>query len=216
MADHRRNANRMSRPSRESRRPYRLRARADGQALTRRRITEAAVELHGSIGPARTTIRAIADRAGVERLTVYRHFPDERALYTACSSHFIEEHPPPDLAAPIAVADPATRLEGVLLALYGYYRQTEPMMSALLRDAPSVPLVADYLGPYVAMLHELADQLAAGWRDAREPRLPRAAIGHALAFSTWRSLCLDQNLTDAEAAAIMAIVVGEAAGGTRG
>lgn len=201
----------MSSPVGESRRPYRLRARAAAQALTRRRIAEAAVELHGSIGPARTTIRAIADRAGVERLTVYRHFPDERALFAACSSRFLEDHPPPDLSGPMAIADPATRLEAVLLALYGYYRETEPMLSALLRDAPSVPPVADYLGPYLAMLRDLADQLAAGRPDGRAKRLVRAAIGHALAFSTWRSLSLDQNLTDAEAAAMMAILIGEAA-----
>lgn len=200
----------MSSPGREARRPYRLRARAEAQALTRRRIAEAAVELHGTIGPARTTIRAIADRAGVERLTVYRHFPDERALFAACSSRFMEDHPPPDLAGPMAIADPGMRLEAVLLAFYRYYRQTEPMLSALLRDAPSVPLVADYLGTYMTMLAELANNLAAGQPDA-ERRFSRAAIGHALAFSTWRSLALDQKLTDAEAAVMMAALAGNAA-----
>ena len=201
----------MSRPTAESRRPYRLRARADAQALTRRRITEAAVELHCSIGPARTTIRAIADRAGVERLTVYRHFPDERALYTACSTHYFEEHPPPDLAVPMTIADPAMRLQSVLLALYGYYRQTEPMISAMLRDAPFVPLVAAYLEPHLVMLRQLADQLAAAWSNAPEPRLLRAAIGHALAFSTWRSLAVDENLSDADAVGMVAMLVYEVA-----
>lgn len=204
MTNHRRKAERVSSPGRETRRRYRLRARAQGQAQTRRRIAEAAVALHGTIGPARTTIRAIADRAGVERLTVYRHFPDERALFAACSSRFLEEHPPPDLAGPMAIADPAMRLEAVVLALYGYYRETEPMLNALMHDAPSVPLVAEYLGPYFAMLQDLADALPAAHLDPPEPRLLRAAVGHALAFTTWRSLALDQGLTDAEAAVMMA------------
>ena len=207
MTDHRRNGEPVSSPRRETRRPYRLRARAEALAQTRRRIAGAAVELHGSIGPARTTIRAIADRAGVERLTVYRHFPDERALFAACSSRFLEDHSPPDLAGPMAIANPSTRLEAVLLALYGYYRQTEPMLSALLRDAPSVPLVAEYLGPYLAILRDLADALAAGHPDAPDPRLLRAALGHSLAFTTWRSLAIDQGLTDVEAAVMMAELV---------
>ena len=207
MTDDRRKVERVSSPRGDSRRPYRLQARAQAQLQTRRRIAEAAIELHGSIGPARTTIRAIADRAGVERLTVYRHFPDERALFAACSSRFLEDHPPPDLAGAMAIAEPDTRLEAVLLALYGYYRETEPMLSALLRDAPSVPLVAEYLGPYLAMLRELADALAAGRPNAPQPRLLRAALGHALAFTTWRSLALDQGLSDVESAAMMAALV---------
>jgi AcrR family transcriptional regulator len=174
------------------------------QALTRRRIAESAVELHGSIGPARTTIAAIAVRAGVERVTVYRHFPDERALYAACSSLFLEQHPPPDLAGPMATADPTARLEVVLLTLYRYYRRTEPMLSALLRDAPVLPLVAAYLAPYFAMLDAVADGLTAGLAEASGRRTLRAAIGHTLAFSTWRSLALEQGLTDRAAAALMA------------
>ena len=199
----------MSSPRTERSRPYRQRARAEAQAFTGRRIAEAAVELHGSIGPRRTTISAIADRAGVERATVYRHFPDERALFAACSRRFLEDHPPPDLSGPMAVADPAMRLEAVLLALYGYYRDVEPMLDALLRDAPAVPLLAEYLDPYVTLLRDLADSLAAAQPDAPDPRLLRAAIGHALAFSTWRSLALDQGLTDGEAAMMMAALVSQ-------
>ncbi len=196
----------MSSPGRASRRPYRLRARAESQAETRRRIAEAALELHAGIGPARTTIRAIADRAGVERLTVYRHFPDQRALFGACSSRFREDHPPPDLAVPMARADPAERMEAVLLTLYRYYRETEPLMTALLRDAPLVPLVAESVdeerATMRALANQLADALAAETAHAPSPRL-RAAIGHALAFGTWRSLALEEGLADAEAAAMM-------------
>jgi len=197
----------VSRPERWSRRPYRLRARAEGQARTRRRIAEAAVELHATVGPARTTIRAIAERAGVERLTVYRHFPDERALFAACSSRFLEDHPPPDLSGPMAIRDAAHRVEAVLLALYRFYRETEPMSTALLRDAPSVPLVGEYLDPYLAMLQQVGDALTAGWPARGTHRLLRATIGHALAFATWRSLALDQGLTDAEAATLMTALV---------
>lgn len=178
--------------------------RAEQHALTRRRIAEAAVELHGTVGPARTTISAIAERAGVERLTVYRHFPDEHALYAACSSHFLREHPPPDLEARMSIADPMTRTQAVLLTLYRYYRETQGVLNALLRDAAAVPLVAEYLGPYRTMLAELADSLSAAMSDARDARVRRAVIGHAVSFTTWRSLAVDEGLDDEEAAALMA------------
>jgi AcrR family transcriptional regulator len=181
---------------------------------TRRRIVEATAELHGEVGPAATTITAIAERAGVQRLTVYRHFPDERALFAACSRHFLEEHPPPDLAGPMAIADPAMRIEAVLLALYAYYRQTEPMMISLLRDAPVVPLLAEYLGPYVTVLRDVADALAARVPAAPNPRLLRAAIGHALSFPTWHSLARDQGLPDEESARLMTSMVIERSSGT--
>ena len=189
----------MSSPDTPRRRPYRQRARAQAQELTRRRIAEAAVELHGTVGPHRTTIRAIADRAGVERVTVYRHFPDERSLFAACSRRFFEDHPQPDLAKPMAITDPVLRTEAVLLTLYGYYREIEPMMSALLRDAPVVPALTEYFGPYVTILRDLADALSAAWPGSSSPRIVRAAIGHALAFPTWQSLAREQGLTDSEA-----------------
>ena len=203
MANHRVKRDPVSSPSRK-RRPYRLGARAEAQAQTRRRIAQAAVELHSSIGPLRTTIRAIAERAGVERLTVYRHFPDERALYGACSSHFLKDHPLPDLAGTMAAARPAARVEAVLRELYGYYRRTEPTLTAVLRDATAVPLVAEYVADNLAMLRALADALAGGQPDAPDRRLLRAAIGHAIAFGTWRSLAIDEGLTDADAAKMMA------------
>lgn len=185
------------------RRPYRQRARAERQAATRRRIADAAVELHGTVGPARTTISAVADLAGVERLTVYRHFPDERSLFTACSSRFLEQHPPPDLSGPMRIARPGPRTEAVLLTLYRYYSETRQAMASLLRDEPVVPLVAEYLAPYHAMLAGVADALAAD-ASPRRRRTARAAAGHALAFETWQSLTIAQAQTDAEAAALMA------------
>lgn len=199
----------MSSPKPQVRRPYRQRARAEAQELTRRRIAEAAVELHGTIGPQRTTISAIADRAGVERLTVYRHFPDERSLFTACSRRFFEDHPQPDLARPMAIADPVLRTEAVLVTLYAYYREVEPVMSTLLRDVPAVPLLSEYFGPYISMLRDLADALAADWPDAPNERMVRAAIGHALAFATWQSLAREQGLTNQESVEMMlSLVIG--------
>ena len=106
-------------------RKYEQKRRAEQQEETRRRIVEAVVALHREIGPARTTIKAIAERAGVERLTVYRHFADEGALFAACDAHFRAETPPPDPAAWAEITDPAERLRAALLALYGYYRRGE-------------------------------------------------------------------------------------------
>src|SRR5918996_4055938 len=90
-----------------AKRPYRKRRRAELEDQTRLRITEAAVELHGRVGPARTTISAVADRAGVQRATVYRHFPDEDALFAACSGHWAAMNPSPDPSAWQAIRDPA-------------------------------------------------------------------------------------------------------------
>ena len=130
-------------------RRYQLRKRADAMQDTRRRITEAAVELHGSIGPARTTITAVADRAGVQRQTVYRHFPTDDDLYDACTGHFAATHPLPDLEAWRAIADPAERLGVALDALYAYYEGTETMYANLLRDETELVAVAMALNYFI-------------------------------------------------------------------
>src|SRR5438477_1538997 len=106
-------------------RKYELKARAEKQAATRRRIVEATSALHEEVGPARTTVAEIARRAGVQRLTVYTHFPDEEQLITACQEHYFAQQPPPDLASAFALRDPVRRLRAVLTLLYGWYRQTE-------------------------------------------------------------------------------------------
>ena len=123
-------------------RAYRKRRRAEQEEETRLRITEAAVDLHGSVGPARTTVSAIAERAGVQRATVYRHFPDEEALFAACSSHWAALNPPPDPAVWAEIADPDQRLRGALAELYSWYgdnrpdaRQHQPRPAAGPRDA---------------------------------------------------------------------------------
>lgn len=170
-------------------RPYTLRRRAKGVEETRRRITEAAAELHGTLGPARTTISAVAERAGVQRLTVYRHFPDETALFQACSAHWMRENPPPDIAAWRTTAAPEARLERALRDMYAYYGRTAGMWSRVYRDLADVPALAQAAERWHTYLDEAVATLAAGWRlrGAGRRRLT-AVLGHALDFTTWASL----------------------------
>src|SRR3954466_15413915 len=169
-------------------RRYELRKRAEDVAATRRRITEAAIELHGSVGPSRTTLSAVAARAGVERRTLYRHFPNEADLFAACSTHYFAAHPWPDFGGWRAVADPRRRLERALDELYAYYERTEPMLSNVLRDAELVDFARDAAAPLHAYLEEAAEILTVGRQvRGRRRQLLEGALRHALAFSTWRS-----------------------------
>jgi len=195
----------------DEKRPYRMRRRAQLEEQTRLRITESAVALHGTVGPARTSVTAVAERAGVRRSTVYRHFPDEFALFQACSSHWMRSNPPPELASWASIGEPADRLELALEQLYSYYRATEGMMGNILRDESTMPVVEDLMRSFRGFLAAAVDVLMAGRRlrgGAR--RRTAAAIGHALAFSTWRSLAREQGLDDAESAALMCRLVAAA------
>src|SRR5690242_5386031 len=124
-------------------RAYRMRRRAQSQLQTRRRITESAVALHGTVGPSRTSISAVATHAGVRRSTVYRHFPDEAALFDACTAHWMAANPPPDLEVWAAIESPDERLKVALDELYAFYRRTEPMLDNLQRDETTHPLVQE-------------------------------------------------------------------------
>jgi len=189
-------------------RRYELRRRAERQEETRRRIVEATVALHEALGVARTTISDIAARAGVERATVYRHFPDERALLTACTGHYLARHPPPDPAPWQQIADPAARLRAGLAEVYAYHRRTERMSDRAARDLADAPVLREVLAPALAHWARLCDALASGWPVPEERRaLVAAAVGHAVAFSTWRSLVREQGLDDAQAVAAMAALV---------
>lgn len=189
-------------------RPYRMTRRAEAEDETRRRITESAAALHEELGPARTSISAIADRAGVRRSTVYRHFPDEEALFAACSSHWLAANPPPDPRGWTAIEDPAQRAETALRELYAFYGRTEGMYASLLRDEPLVPIVERLLRDFHGFLRAIQDILMAGrGLRGRAARRTRAAIGHALAFSTWRSLVREQELADGDAVALMCALV---------
>jgi AcrR family transcriptional regulator len=197
------------------RRKYTKRRRAQSEQRTRQRITEAAVALHQTVGPARATISAIADKASVQRATVYRHFPDEESLFAACSGHFRETNPPPDPAALSDVSDPTLRLERALTDTYGYYGRTEAMLEKVFRDAPLVKAMAKPVAARRAHFDAFLEAAVAGRPErGRARRRVKAAVAHALSFPTWRSLVREQGLEDDEAVALMAAMV-EAAGRAR-
>ncbi len=184
-------------------RPYTKTRRAELEQQTRERITEAAVELHGSLGPARTTVSAIAQRADVQRATVYRHFPDDDSLFAACSAHWRAQNEPPDLAAWAAIRDPAARLAVALAELYTWYGRTERMLELLIRDLPIVPAVQSQFR-LPGYLDAAADVLLTGRPErGAARRRARSALGHAVAFETWLSLVRQQGLTNAEAIRLM-------------
>lgn len=170
-------------------RRYELKKRAEEMADTHLRITEAAIELHETRGPARTTMSAVAERAGVERRTLYRHFPSEADLFAACSQHYFGANPWPDLDTWRAIPDPRQRLARALDELFAYYERTAPMYSNVLRDAELVHLARDAVAPLRTYLEEAAEILTAGRPvRGRRRRLLAGALRHALAFSTWQSL----------------------------
>ena len=186
-------------------RKYRKRRRADLEDETRRRITEALVELHGSIGPLRTTIQAVAAQAGVQRATVYRHFPDELSMFAACSVHWSEENPLPDPSAWAALGDPNRRMRMALGELYGFYARNQRMLANIFRDEALV----DALGPAMQTLRnyfEVATAVIVSGFKAQDSDLPvvRAAVGHAISFSTWSSLTQENGLSQDGAISMMA------------
>jgi len=164
-------------------RTYEKKKRAEREAETRRRIVEATVALHTSVGPARTTISAIADKAGVQRHTVYSHFPEEHTLFAACTSHWAALHPFPTTDTWEAAADPLQRPR-TLRDVWAWYADVESDLALFLRDAELVPAVLADVTRYEEQLAAVADRLAA---DLGGPSAVRAAVGHALAFETWRS-----------------------------
>lgn len=185
-------------------RKYEQRQRAESQSETRRRIVEATVELHETIGPARTTISGIAERAQVQRLTVYRHFADERALFSACSAHWAAENPLPDPVAWATVTDPLERLRVALREIYAFFRATEGMTANLLRDLPDSSALQETAEPFLQYWETVRLALDRGWTTRGHRRgLTRAVIGHAIEFETWRSLARRQGLDDLAAADLM-------------
>jgi AcrR family transcriptional regulator len=177
-------------------REYRLKRRAERQDETRQRIVNATIELHQTIGPAATTISDIADRAGVGRVTVYRHFPDELTLFRACSGSYLQRNPLPDPQRWHEIVDPLQRLRSALVEVYDYHRTHEGMFTHVLADARD----HDVMTPYYAHWERAADVLVAPWRArGRRRTLLRAGIGLALSFDSWRSLVRDHGLTNDQA-----------------
>lgn len=189
-----------------------MKRRAEQEAQTRLRITESAVELHGTLGPARTSMKAVAEHAGVPRSTVYRHFPDEEALFGACSAHWAAEHPPPDVGRWEQITDPEERLRTALEELYVYYRGAGDMLDKLLRDEGTVPLVAKLFASYHQFTATIAETLMRGRRLRGKARdRTRAAVAHAISFRTWQQLTEAGGLEDEEAAELMRRLVAAAA-----
>jgi AcrR family transcriptional regulator len=178
--------------------------RAERQAETHQRIVKATAALHQEIGPASTTISAIAERAGVERLTVYRHFPDESELFRACQHVFRTTHPRPEISAWDSIPKPEERVRRALQDTYAYYRDTEAMTANVMRDAPGIPALAAILKD-IPLYYAAARELLVAAFAVPAGRLPllRAAIGHALEFDTWRSLVRRQRLSDEQAVEVM-------------
>jgi len=187
----------------KKRRTYTLGRRAEQQAETRQRIVEATVDLHSRVGPAQTTISMIAEQAGVQRHTVYAHFPDERSLFAACSGLFAERSPAPDPEPWRLINDPTARLRQGLAAIYGWYGRNAATLSSVIRDAEHHAMTretnARTFAPLMAAYHEvLGDEL--------EPR-QRAMLGLALSFFTWRTLARDGGLAQEAAVDAMARAV---------
>lgn len=175
---------------------------------TRARITQAAIELHGSIGPAATTMSGVADRAGVTRATLYRHFPNEETLFNACSAEWRRANPAPNLDQWTTIPDPYDRLWKALPELYGWYRSSEAMRANLLRDlAVLPPAIRTAIDTYT---RTVAETLDSAW--PRTSRLRRAAIAHAVGFATWQSLA-HEGLSDSEAAKLMNGLISTATAG---
>jgi AcrR family transcriptional regulator len=185
-------------------RKYELKRRAERQAQTRRRIVEAAIDLHQTKGPARTTLSDIARRAGVQRHTLYRHFPDERTVGMACSDLYMQLHPPPEAAPWRSIADPEQRLRRGLTDLYGWFDHVRDMLGSVLRDAEIHPLTAELFqlraGDSMISIREgLAEGLPPGGRA-------QAALDLALDFYAWRRLARS-GLSQAEAVETMVAAV---------
>lgn len=171
------------------RRRYRQAQRKESTRETRRRIVDAIVELHGTIGPVRTTIQAIAKRAGVQRLTVYRHIPDEGAMFQACSARYLELNPLPDAAGWQHLADAAARTRTALTSLYVFYRRTQGVWRNSYRDAHAIAALQASLAEVQAWLDGLRDDLIKAWRPARRQRAEmQAVLGHAVHFACWDAL----------------------------
>jgi AcrR family transcriptional regulator len=188
-------------------RGYRMTNRAEQVDQTRQRIVEATVHLHGTVGPAHTTVSAIAEEAGVTRLTVYRHFPDDVALFAACTAHWAAQQQIPDLDRWTRIPDPRRRVMAALADVYRYYGGAEPMLSNSARDAHAVPEFVRERGRQRAA--EMADVILGAWPARQRTPKRRALVAHALSFSTWQSLCSQQGLSQRDAVMAMAkLIVG--------
>lgn len=189
-------------------RRYQKVKRARQQERTRDKIVAAAMALHEEMGPAHTTIKAVAEKAGVQRLTVYRYFPDDTRLFQACTSSWFEVNPPPDAVAWQSIADPLKRCEAALLAFYRYYRNTEKMWWVSYRDVEQVQALQGPLAQFESYLDEIAKGLAKVWHKTGEKRKQlHITLRHGLSFLTWQSLN-NQKLSDKKMVSLLSSWLG--------
>ena len=181
-------------------RPYQLKNRAESQNRTRQKIVDATIELHQTKGLSATTMSDIAERAKVGKVTVYRHFPDVSALISACSGQYFQRHPFPDIEKWQRIHDASARLRQGLHDVYGYHRETEPMMVQVLAEARDHPVMI----PYHSHWQRAADVLAEAWSTPEHHKtLRKAALALALSFDTWHLLIRSQRLTEDQAIDLM-------------
>ena len=194
-------------------RHYTLKRRAERQSETHSRIIEATIAAHQTGDPDAASVTAIARRAGVSRLTVYRHFPDELSLLTACTSVYNARHPLPDLGGLAHIGDPVARLSAALTGLYAYYSDNEAMLRSGAAASATHPALLSALRPWFDALEALHQLLADGWPGRVEAgSVAAGALGHALDFQTWLSLRAGQGLTNAQAVALMTSLMEAAVG----
>jgi AcrR family transcriptional regulator len=185
-------------------RKYEMKRRAARVQETRRRITEAAVELHKTVGPARTTVSAVAEKAGVQRHTYYAHFPELKDLYEACTAHYLEQNPLPEPPFWADVADAEERLRVALSEVYAYYGGNEAMLSNVLRDAPLDPVAQENMVSFYQYWESMRDALAEAFGASGERHEALlAAIALALDFQTWHTLVRQQELNQDVAVELM-------------
>lgn len=193
-------------------RAYRMTRRRDRIDTTRERIVQAALDLHGAVGPAYTTISAVAERAGVERHTVYRHFPDLVTLFQACTEHGMRTSSLPSPDDWQDTTDPIDRLRAALTAMYDYWRRNERLIGNILRDMPVSPELVSGSQAYQDHLSLIWGSVLASWPDNDPASMSsRALAATALEFGTWQALTQRYGLTDQAAVAAMASAVQTAA-----
>ena len=187
-------------------RPYRKKKRARMEQETRRRIVEATVKLHGTVGPAATTISEVARLAGVSRMTVYNHFSTDVELFTACSTHWVQDNPLPDPSGWVWER-PEERLQAALSQLYGWYDRKQAMVGPVMRDTPVVPALAEVMETlWSPWMEEIVTTLTSGW-ECLDPTALEAAVRIAADFGTWRALA-EAGLDAERAATVMTRMVG--------
>jgi AcrR family transcriptional regulator len=185
-------------------RKYEMKRRAERQRETHRRITEAAVELHQTVGPARTTVSAVAEKAGVQRHTYYAHFPELKDLYQACMAHYLEQNPLPEPHFWADAANAEERLRVALSEVYAYYGGNEAMLANVLRDTPLDPVAQENMVSFYQYWEAMRDALADAFGARGEGHKGLlAAVALALDFQTWRTLVRQQGLDEGKAAELM-------------